>query len=143
MTKLERLQHANDLIKVISSHGRRFFFDKATGNIASLHLDVRGRVWFKDDYSGKLIYTHHTAITSRWQGFSHGGTLRSLVEAMRDYITKGQPLSQGWIAPERVTPGSNIWGYSNEDAAAVREAAFKLPIIKAPAAAPIEELIAA
>lgn len=128
-TKAERLQHANALIQVISRHGRRFFWDEKAQRVASLEVDARGRVWFVDDYSGKRIYTHDAGYTNRWRGFSHGGTLRALVEAMRDYITKGATLHPEYIAPERMNPGSNIWGYSAEAALAVREAAHKLPII--------------
>lgn len=142
--KQARLQHANDLIRVIASHGRRFFWhagvnvlDPATKAVtwvpaeryASLELRS-GRVYFIDDYTQKSIYTHKTSIPSRWRGFSHGGTLRALVEVMRDYIIHGITLHPEYIAPERINPGSNIWGYSQEEAISVREAAFKLPIIK-------------
>lgn len=134
-TKTERVQHANDLIKVISEHGRRFFFDSASGRVAAMQLDERGRVWFVDDYSNKPVYTHRSGFGNDWRGFSHGGTLRALVEAMRDYIVNGQRLHPEYIAPERLNPGSNIWGYSCDAAKAVREAAFKLPIFSTPTSA--------
>src|SRR3546814_18480004 len=79
-TKTERLTQANELIGLISSCGRRFFYNKTHDRIARLELCKRGRVYFVDDYTGKRIYTHRTGITSRWHGFSHGGPLRSLVE---------------------------------------------------------------
>lgn len=126
--KKARLQHANDLVNIISQHGRRFFWNERHQRVASLELDARGRVWFIDDYTGQRIYTHRAGFRSRWRGFSHGGTLRCLVEALRDYIGKGVPLHPEYIAPERMTPGSNIWGYSTEGAALVREAAHKLPM---------------
>lgn len=126
-TKAERLQHANDLIELISNYGRRFFFDQSSGRIAKLEIDPRGRIWFVDDYNGKAIYTHNK---NSWRGFSHGGTLRSLIEALRDYISRDVKLHREYIAPERMNPGSNIWGYSNETAKILREAAFQMPLFK-------------
>lgn len=122
----ERVEHANELIKVIASHGRNFFGHK--GDIATLELDKNGKVWFVDEYTKCRIYTHYSR---RWKGFNHGGTLRGLVEAMRDYITKGKKLTLGWIAPTRYNPeNGDIWGYGKEAAATVREEAAKLPIFE-------------
>lgn len=122
----ERVEHANALIKVISEHGRKFFERK--GVVATLELDKNGKVWFVDEYSKARIYTHYR---DRWHGFSHGGTMRNLVELMRDYITKGTQLPLYVIAPVRWNPDNgDIWGYGKEAAAAVRTAAAQLPIIK-------------
>jgi hypothetical protein len=122
----ERVEHANALIKVIAEHGRKFFDHK--GCVATLELDKRGKVWFVDEYTKCRIYTHYQR---RWRGFNHGGTLRGLVCAMRDYITKGHQLPIGWIAPTRTNPDNgDIWGYGKDAAAAVRAAAAQLPIIK-------------
>lgn len=131
-TKEDRIQHANDLIKVISDHGRRFFFHKGSGRVAHIRTDERGRICYVDDYSGVAVDIQRSGYGNSWAGFSHGGTLRSLVEAMRDYIVTGKKLSPYCIAPERIDPGSNIWGYGLESAEAVRAAAFKLPIIDVP-----------
>lgn len=128
--KLERLAHANTLVKVISNSGRRFFWNEKDQRLAKLELDDRGRVWWIDDYRGARVFTHQTSISSRWMGFSHGGTLRSLVEAMRDYIVHGKQID-GWrIATPQLYGNGNIWGYSDADAKAVRTQAFELPIIK-------------
>jgi hypothetical protein len=122
----ERVEHANALIKVISEHGRKFFDHK--GTIATLELDKNGKVWVVDEYTKARVYTHSQGS---WRGFNHGGTLRELVCAMRDYITKGKQLSIEWIAPTRWNPDNgDIWGYGKEAAAAVRAAAAQLPIIK-------------
>lgn len=121
----KRVKNANELIKVISEHGRKFFEHK--GVIATLELDKRGRVWLVDEYTKARIYTHYRG---HWYGFNHGGTLRDLVCAMRDYIVKGKQLSVEWIAPTRWNPDNgDIWGYGKEAAAAVRAAAAQLPII--------------
>ncbi len=143
--KQERLQHANELIQVIAAHGRRFFFHGGV-NVYDPHTKTtvfvpasryarfelrNGRVWFIDDYTEKAIFTHQTSIPSRWRGFSHGGTLRSLVEAMRDYIVHGRKIPQWRIATEQLSGSSDIWGYGKEAAEAVRAAAYALPIIDA------------
>lgn len=128
--KIERLAHANALIKVISDHGRRFFWNERDQRVASLEMDERGKIWWVDDHRGARVYTHKTTITSRWQGFSHGGTLRSLVEYMRDYVVHGRQIPRWQIATPRLSGDDNIWGYSQEAAKAVREAAFVLPIMQ-------------
>jgi hypothetical protein len=145
--KQERLQHANDLIRVIASHGRRFFwhggvnvYDPVTkvsawesaDRYASLELR-HGRVYFIDDYTKKSVYTHKTGITNRWKGFSHGGTLRALVEDMRDYIIHGTKIDRWKIVIQSINQDDltrNIWGYGLEAGNAVREAAYLLPIIE-------------
>ena len=129
-TREERLNHANDLIRIISDHGRRFFFDKKSQRVAKMQFDARGRIWFVDDHSDKAVYVYRSGFGNSWNGFTHGGTLRSLVEALRDYIVSGERLSLEYIAPERLIAGSNIWGYSADAAKAVREAVYKLPIIQ-------------
>lgn len=122
----ERVEHANALIKVLSEHGRKFFEHK--GAIATLELDKNGKVWVVDEYTKARVYTHYRG---HWYGFNHGGTLRDLVCAMRDYIVKGKQLSIEWIAPTRWNPeNGDIWGYGKEAATAVRAAAAQLPIIK-------------
>lgn len=131
-TKQERLQHANDLIKAIGSHGRRFFYSAERDAFACLELR-NGRVWWIDDYMGRCVFTHRTTFTNGWRGFSHGGTLRSLVEDMRDYITHGTPIPRWKIVIQRLSAadddlGDNVWGYSEEAARAVRAAAYALPI---------------
>lgn len=127
-SKAERVEHANALILTISSHGRRFFFNKQHDRVACFKLDERGRVWFVDDWSDKPIYVHSKG---RWSGFSHGGMLRSLVEDMRDYIVKGEPVARWKIAIKQLgDPTQNVWGYDEAAAIATREQAFALPIME-------------
>lgn len=145
--KQDRLGHANALIRIIASHGRRFFWyggvnrwDQATKSSTfeaadrMARLELRnGRVYFVDDYTQKAVYTHMTAnFENGWRGFSHGGTLRSLVEDMRDYVMKGTLIPRWKIVIERSGARSleeNIWGYDVAAARAVRDAAYALPII--------------
>ncbi|ORM64510.1 hypothetical protein PRCB_16385 [Pantoea rodasii] len=129
-TKNERLEHANQLIQVISAHGRRFFYNDSTDMTSKLLVDKRGRVWFLDDYTLKWVFTHKTTWTNKWRGFSHGGTLRGLVEMMRDYIIHGTQIHPYYLGMERrnVYDG-NIWGYPDDAIKAVRDQASLLPII--------------
>lgn len=129
LAKQERLEHANQLIKIIGSHGRRFFWNEGKQRFASLAL-MRGRVYYVDDYSGELVYTHHTPFGNDWRGFSHGGTLKALVQDMRDYVMHGTRIPRWRIVIERLQGGlaNNIWGYPLEAALAVRAAAYALPI---------------
>ncbi|WKL14220.1 hypothetical protein QYQ99_17590 [Comamonas testosteroni] len=126
MSKAERLGHANALIKVISSHGRRFFYNAEAGTTGSLELDARGRVWWIDDYRGARIYT---AYQGRWRGFSHGGTMRDLICALREYIQRGELLHPEYIAP--AMSYGDMWGYGAEAAKAIRAEAHKLPMFAA------------
>lgn len=124
----ERLEEANGLIKIISDYGRRFFYNQQRGSVARFCTNARGQIYFVDDYSGKAIYV---AYKGRWQGFTHGGTLRNLVEALSYYIRTGHRLSIDWIGPERrrITDG-NIWGYEPGEMARCREAALKTKAIR-------------
>jgi len=131
VTKRERCELVNQAIRIIAAHGRRFFHH--AGEFASMEVDDRGRVWFVDDYSRKRIYTHR-ATYARWRGFSHGGTLRSLVENFRDYIRTGKPVHPGYLGQERES-GSNIWGYEPEAMAIVRAEAGALPVFRQSAGA--------
>lgn len=130
-TKQERVEHANQLIRIIGSHGRRFFYYAKDTRYARFELR-NGRVYFIDDYSDRAIYTHRTGFTSHWRGFTHGGTLRALVEDMRDYITDGTPVPAWKIVIKQLGASGlegNVWGYDVESAQAVRAAAYQLPII--------------
>lgn len=125
MAKTERLAHANALIEVISRHGRRFFYNAKSGAIGALELDARGHIWWIDDYRGARIYT---AYQGRWRGFSHGGTMRDLIRALRGYIKRGELLHPEYIAP--AMSYGDMWGYGVEAAAAVRTEAHALPMFQ-------------
>jgi len=129
--KRQRAEQVNQAIRIIADHGRRFFYSQAVNRYAIMEVDARGKVWIIDDYSGKRVFTHETVWGGRWRGFSHGGTLRSLVEAFRDYICTAEPLHRGYLGPERFDD-SNIWGYDEEGMKAVREQAGALAVFCQP-----------
>lgn len=129
MSKAERVEHANQLIQVIARHGRRFFYDQKSDTTARLELDHRGKVWFHDHYSKARVYTHPATFGNGWRGFTHGGTLRQLVEDMRDYVLTGRKIWISSLGPQRISDRSNIWGYEELAMAKVRQEGSVLPII--------------
>lgn len=124
--KLERAEHCNDLIKEVAAHGRKFFYGKRRNVTAQLMISNGGRVYFLDHQSSKLVYTHQSC---HWSGFTSGGTLRALVESMRDYITKGHLLNINWICRKRIREeDGNIWGYEPSEAIKLLDAIKNNPI---------------
>jgi hypothetical protein len=129
-TKRERCERANELLRVIASCGRRFFSQDEdrlqrmeNPQISRLEVDDRGRVWFTDKYTQKRIYLHY----EYWKrGFSDGGTLRSLVCSLRDYIMTGKRLHAWHFGPWPAEYcRGDLWGYG-EDMQQVRDAALRL-----------------
>lgn len=122
MLKMHRLDAANILIREIASHGRCFFYSEQFDRIGQFELSVRVRIRFRDEYTNALIdtYSHHQGA---WREFSHGGSLRSLIEYLRDYIRIGQKLPLHIIAPKH-------WGYDEQSAKRVQQKAIELGIIK-------------
>lgn len=126
--KHQRMEHANELIKIIGSHGRKFFWNEENQRFAKFEIRNNGRVYFIDDYKLTPIY-----ISKRceFRGFSHGGTLQALVVDMKDYIVHGCPISRWKIVIQQLGHYDlvgNIWGYDVISAQAVRDAAYSLPI---------------
>lgn len=124
--KAIRVKHVNALIQTISKYGRRFFYNEENNCVASMMISKTGHLWFQDDYTRKLVYV---AYVGRWHGFSHGGTLKQLIQRLADYVRDGKQISANWIGPERFDD-SNIWGYSQEQMALCRAEAILNPIIK-------------
>lgn len=121
LARMERLQHANDLIKTISEHGRRFFWNDLGKRLARLDMDERGKLWWIDDYRGSRVCVERFGGREHaWRGFSHGGTLKHLVQMMRDYVKSSTLISALYIAQD-------CWGYSPEEAAACRMKSLENP----------------
>jgi hypothetical protein len=105
--KIKRTEKANQVLEIVSSHGRKFFLHN--GVASHLEVDPRGRIWFVDSYTLKRIYT---PLTGHWQGFSEGGGLRRLVMALCNYITTGEmvPWEHFGPWPPELCNG-DTWGY--------------------------------
>lgn len=121
--RLLRCEYANRLIEVISSYGRSFFYSRRRDSVARLSFDKR--VYLHDE-GGATI---EVKASSKWKGFSHGGTLRDLVLQMRNYVQRGERIDPAYLGIDRQIGEGNIWGYPPEQMRLCREAAQQLPII--------------
>ena len=115
--RLDRLNTANQVLQIIGSHGNKLFTHQ--DRISKLEFDDLGRLWLVDAYSQKRIYIHYGG---KWRGFTGGGTLRNLVAALREYVTRGTLVSPQHFGPwsERVGHKGDLWGYG-EDMTIVRD----------------------
>lgn len=123
-TKAERVEQVNKMIKTIANCGRRFFYHD--GRYARIEVDSRGKIWWIDDYTEKRIYTHYRY---QWRNFSNGGTLRDLVIAFRDYISKEAPIPARSFGPwpDWICNG-DLWGYG-ADMERVRKTAIDIGLV--------------
>lgn len=119
-----RCVYANQLIKAIASHGRRFFYSPAHNRVARLVYDKT--VYLIDAKSGARVVLRNNG---EWAGFSHGGGMRDLVRMMRDYVMKGTRIGKHFIGLERTFGKGNIWGYDETSMFLCRMAADPLPIL--------------
>ena len=119
-TRFERLKQANEFIKIISDHGRRFF--RFNSNIAKLKL-INNRVWFVDDFTEKMIYTHYNG---RWKKFSHGGTLKQFIINLKNYIMFNKQFKMLYKYPSWYP---DPWAYG-KDKKIIVDAGKQLGIIK-------------
>lgn len=128
-----RLREVNAFIRVVGSCGRRFFYRKVAGSMngdagvrdsgerwCRITADERGRLWWHDDWSWNPQYLHYAG---RWKNFSHGGTLKVLVQHLARFIQTGKKLPKGILGPwpEWICEG-DPWGYG-DDMQQVRDAA--------------------
>jgi len=120
-----RLDNVNAFIKVIGGHGRRFFYTNKD-RYAHMQLDDRGRVWFVDDYTEERIYTHRSG---HWRGFSHGGTLRNLVEVFRDHVKKGVKIHSSYFSTRSWICSGHPWGYPEDSLKMLHAEGVRLGLI--------------
>lgn len=121
-----RIRAVNELVKVIGSCGRRFFYSWGKERFAFIEVDSNGRVWWVDEYTGKRIFT---AYSGHWRGFSNGGTLQDLVERFSGFVQTGEPVNRDVFGPwPDWICQSDRWGYKG-DMEKVREAALRLKVI--------------
>lgn len=117
-----RLDAANEFIKSIASHGRRFFeFMHEDGRqVAYFRRSQSGHIFFWNEWKRQWIYVSRYGA---WKGFHHGGTLHSLVGQLVDYIRTGKQLRSGWF-------NGKHWGYGDEMVFVV-DAGKRLGVIQA------------
>jgi hypothetical protein len=125
-SKTHRLAVANTVIKIIAAYGRRFFYSgpgaeekSNTARTSHFWIGKRGDIWFRDKYTQKDVYVSYRG---HWRGFSDGGTLRSLVEALRDYIRTGERRFTHHFGPwPQNMCGGDLWGYGHDEMQKVRD----------------------
>lgn len=123
--RIERARRVNELLMFIGNRGRSFF--RHGSRYAHMSVDLRGRIWFHDEYTQKEIYTHYQG---RWKGFSGGGTLKALVVRLKDFIRTGEPLRGSWFGPwHECLCGGDVWGYGKGEMGCIRDYASELGIL--------------
>lgn len=129
--KQERLEAANQLLQKIASCGRKFFYSSRNARVAKFVIsEANGRLYYIDDYNGRELPLSH-CHSKRWQRyFSNGGTLKSLVLALGDYIRTGGTISRSHLFyPDWYSDG-DPWGYGDE-MQLVRDEALRLGVVDA------------
>ena len=127
--RLDRIIAANEFIRVIANCGRRFFHNTGAGHDAYLTLNARRNiVWLFDDYTGKRI---NIAKEGRWEGFSHGGTLKSLLQSIGRHVLCGSMMRYDYFQPLMANGLENPWGYG-DDILTVRDEGVRLGLIRKP-----------
>lgn len=125
----KRLEQVNEMIKVIGSHGRHFLSENSDRRtlvenpfFSYFKIDKRNEIWFIDRYSRKPILVRHRD----WDGWSDGGTLRSLVEHFANYIRGGSQINKKLFGPyPDWVCGGDLWGYG-DDMQKVRDGIAKI-----------------
>lgn len=92
----DRLEAANEFIRVIASNGRKFFaYNHPDGiEIARFRKGDSGHIWFLNEWKRNWIYVSRYGP---YRGFHHGGTLHSLVSALVEFIKSGKQLRPDWF----------------------------------------------
>ena len=120
----ERAEKANEFLRTIASCGRQFFNHKEVSR-----FEVAPRVWFIDGYYGKRM-----TVRKGWgRRFAQGGTLKILIESLKEYIMTGSTIHSGQLGPwPQTICNGDLWGYG-EDIKIVRAKAEELGITYRPA----------
>lgn len=107
----QRLEVGNRNLRTIGNHGRQFFSNHSDDawpedpkRYAEFFFAPSGRLKYRD--RGRLAKEVDIAHHGRWAGFTDGGTLRRVVEHLRDYIIHGR----GGTVLVR-----EYWGYSESE----------------------------
>lgn len=131
LAKQRRVETANEFINVIASCGRNFLSENSDRQtkiespfISFMEIDKTGKIWFTDYYTKKRIYTQYNG---RWNGFTSGGTMQSIVKCLRNYIRDGKKMRAGYFNKNEGEAFGNPWGYK-DDILIVKEAAVRLGI---------------
>jgi len=117
MGKAQRIEDVNKAVVQIASYGRRFFYTPKTNKVACMKADGAGHLKWVDNYTEK---TMPIIVGGRWDGFSNGGTLKSLVEAFAHYVRTGEAIGIGYL--------SDMWAYPEPEMKKLRAVLSKSPV---------------
>lgn len=131
----DRAYRANLLLRFISKRGRHFFRHPVEPTVqfpdpvvTTFVIAENGRVWLIDSFTKKRIYVAHAG---RWKGFSNGGTMRRLIEAMYKYIMHDIRVQSHHFGPWPEWLGDgDLWGYGSEAMEEIRREARRLGVIE-------------
>lgn len=123
--KQARARKANAVIKIISDHGRRFFYSSIYERTSKFGLDRHGQTWYVDDHSGMKLYPFN--VEKKWPGFTHGGTLKNLIAALANYVATGEKLSIGYFPLER---DDVLWAYGQDVMKEVRRLVLETGVVQ-------------
>lgn len=119
--RARRLNTCNKFIKIVASHGRKFFkYNKRVG----FFLFSRGHVYWNCEYTQKS-----SCVSGRHWKNRHGSTLRRLLKDLADYIRGNSefPIYHVKRWPGQPTSSEqDIWGYSAFEMRQVRLKTEKL-----------------
>ena len=108
-----RVDEANRIIQFIGDHGRRFLHRDGVYGTFYYHED--GRLRYIDEFTNRNI----SVWNKFWRhGFSHGGTLRGIIDALTAWIIHGTPVPfpYGVHWPRHTGRKTTSWGYSTSEA---------------------------
>lgn len=125
-TRAARLAEANEVIRHVSSFGRRFFYSARFDRTARLEITAGGRIVFVDDFTDRRVNPFRE---ERWENFSHGGTMKALVGALANYVRTGEQMHPGHFGPWTMLYG-DLWGYGLEEMDRLRAAVAGSPCIR-------------
>ncbi len=120
----ERLATANRFLNLVAGCGRRFFYARTTDKVASFTLR-KGLLYYQPPYAhSRDIFLHYTP---KWGNpeyrFGEGGTMWSLVQALRGYIRFNEPFPLGHLGPTPswMVGNGDVWGYGQETMETLRQ----------------------
>ena len=116
-----RIDIVNQIIELISTKGRRFFYNTKT-NFTSKVFEKNKKIYFIDDYNLEEIPLHLES-GGKWNKFSHGGTLKALLLDFNDFITTGEKSNHNHGYGGLYC---THWGYPETDMLEIQELAKSL-----------------
>lgn len=124
LTKEQRVDLVNKIIKKIGSVGRKFFYYEPDGQYGVFTI-INNRIYYIDEYTKEVLYAY--SYKNLEKGFSHGGTLSALILDFSEFIRTGEHTNgingyQGLYCDH--------WGYSKEDMLSIQEYSRELGYLK-------------